>query len=191
MTLMRNFLRVLLIGLITTTASQSLASDVWRHGEFRGTVVLTVTENVGLPTRGGSSEDVDKFFVFNDIAFDKAAQFDAAALQALPQVMVNADFPKGGKVYPFEGPLLKDVLESVRATGETVTIRALDGYAVEIPLADAYAAGAIVALKREGIPFAIGDFGPTHVVFPRADRADLADMPDDWWVWSIYHIHVE
>ncbi|OUS04569.1 hypothetical protein A9Q96_15735 [Rhodobacterales bacterium 52_120_T64] len=166
-------------------------ADVWRQGEFRGTVILTVTGNVALPTRSESSEDVDRFFTYNDITFDKAAQFDVAALQAFQQASVNADFPKGGRVYLFEGPLLKDVLDSVGAEGEAVTIRALDGYAVDISLEDAYAAGAVVALKRDGIPFAIGDFGPTHVVFPRADRADLADMNDDWWVWSIYHINVE
>ncbi len=188
---MKLILRALIIGMIAALFSQPLFAQVWREGEFRGTVILTVTGDVALPTRRESSEDVDKFFIFNDITFDKAAQFDVAALQALPQVSVNADFPKGGRVYLFEGPLLKDVLESVGATGEVVTIRALDGYAVDISLKDAYAAGAVVALKRDGIPFAIGDFGPTHVVFPRADRADLADMNDDWWVWSIYHINVE
>jgi len=188
---MKKILRILIIGLMAMLANPSLAADVWRQGEFRGAVILTVTGNVALPTRGDSSAEVDKFFSFNDIAFDKAAQFDSAALQALPQVSVHADFPKGGPVYTFEGPLLRDVLESVGATGEMVTIRALDGYAVDISLAGAYAVGAVVALKRDGIPFAIGDFGPTHVVFPRGDRADLADMSDDWWVWSIYHMHVE
>ena len=188
---MKKFIHIVIIGLMTALAGPSLSEGVWREGEFRGTVILTVTGNVVLPTRAASSADVDKFFNFNDITFDKAAQFDAAALQALPQAMVNADFPKGGHVYQFEGPLLKDVLASIGATGDVVTIRALDGYAVDISLADAYAAGAVVALKRDGIPFAIGDFGPTHVVFPRADRADLANMNDDWWVWSIYHIHVE
>lgn len=91
----------------------------------------------------------------------------------------------------FEGPLLQDVLASVAAEGEIAAIRALDGNAVEIPLNAAFAAGAVLALKRDGIPFAIGDFGPTHLVFPRVERADLADMTDDWWVWSIYHINVE
>jgi hypothetical protein len=28
-------------------------------------------------------------------------------------------------------------------------------------------------------------------VFPRSERDDLADMPDDWWIWQIYHIKVE
>lgn len=188
---MRIILHTLIIGLITALASQPLSAQEWRQVEFRGTVILTVTGNVALPTRSESSEDLDKFFMLNDITFDKAAQFDVAALRALPQISVKADFPKGGRVYLFEGPLLKDVLESVGAMGKVATVRALDGYAVDIPIADAYAAGAVLALKRDGIPFAIGDFGPTQVVFPRADRADLADMIDDWWVWSVYHINVE
>lgn len=188
---MTQYFKILSVTLLAFISGPALAEQVWREGEFRGTVILTVTGDVELPTRAASSEDVDKFFIYNEITFDKAAQFDTAALQALPQVTVRADFPKDGAVYSFEGPLLKDVLASVGATGEIVTIRALDGYAVEIPLEAAFVNGAVVALKRDGIPFAIGDFGPTHVIFPRAERPDLASMPDDWWVWSIYHIHVE
>ncbi|MHA1127967.1 MAG: hypothetical protein ACTSRN_03325 [Alphaproteobacteria bacterium] len=181
----------LLIVALFMPATPSWAQDVWRDGAFRGTVILSVTGNVALATRGASSDDVDKFFSFNDITFEKAAQFDFAGLQSLPQVVVKADFPKGGPVYSFEGPMLHSVLEAAGAVGETITIRALDGYAVDISLEEAVTKGAIIALKRDGIPFAIGDFGPTHVVFPRAERGDLADMSDDWWVWSIYHIHVE
>ena len=181
----------LLVIALLTPAMPSMAADLWREGAFRGTVILTVTGNISMPSRGASSQDVDKFFSFNDISFESAAQFDVAGLLALPQISVKADFPKGGQVYTFEGPLLKNVLEAAGATGDQITIRALDGYAVDIPLTGAVASGAILALSRDGIPFAIGDFGPAHVVFPRAERADMADMPDDWWVWSIYHIHVE
>jgi len=188
---MRVIFHALIFGVITALAGHPLFAQELRHVEFRGTVILTVTGNVALPTRGESSEDFDKLFMLNDITFDKAAQFDLAALRALQQVSVKADFPKEGSVHLFEGPLLKDVLDSIGAVGEVVTMRTLDHYAVEIPLSDAYAAGAVLALKRDGIPFAIGDFGPIQVVFPRADRADLADMNDDWWAWSVYQINVE
>lgn len=188
---MRRIVKLLLIGLVAVLAIPAIAQDVWREGEFRGPVILTVTGNVGLPTRSASSEEIDKFFHYNDITFKTAAQFDYASLHALPQAFVQADFPKGGQVSTFEGPLLEDVLGSIAAFGAFATVRTLDGSTVELPLEEAYAAGAVLALKRDGIPFAIGDFGPTHVVFPRAERADLAQMPDDWWVWSIYHIHVE
>lgn len=161
------------------------------EGEMKGPVLLTVTGAVMTPNRGAYDPDTDKFFGFNEVEFAKAAQFDFEALENLKTVKVRADFPKGGKVYEFEGPLLADVLSAAGAEGETITIQALDGYAVEIPAKEAIANGAVVALKRDGKHFGLGDFGPTQVVFPRADRSDLADMPDDNWVWSIFHIKVE
>lgn len=154
-------------------------------------VLLTVTGNVSKPTRGGFDEQVDKFFGYTEVDFSKAAQFDYAALAALGLVTVSADFPKGRMVHEFTGPRLVDVLAAAGASGETVTIQALDGYAVEVPLDQLAASGAVLALKRDGRPFAIGDFGPSQIVFPRAERDDLKDMPDDNWVWSVFHIRIE
>ncbi len=158
---------------------------------LNGPVLLTVTGAVNNTNRGGFDPDNDKFFGFNEVEFTNAAQFDYNALEDLDMIKIKADFPKGRMVHEYEGPLLVDVLKAAGATGKTVTIQALDGYAVEIPLQEAIDAGAVVALKRNGTPFAIGDFGPTQIVFPRAERADLAEMPDDNWVWSIFHIKVE
>lgn len=156
-----------------------------------GPVLLTVTGGVSAPNRGPLDPSYDKLFTFNDVTFDKAHEFDLAALQALPQEKVRTDFPKGGKETEFSGPALKDVLAAAGATGQTVTIQAMDGYAVEIPLADMVAKGAVVALSRDGRPFGIGNFGPTQIVFPRGERSDLSDMPDDWWIWQIYRIDVQ
>lgn len=156
-----------------------------------GPVLLTVTGDVGAPNRGPVDPDYDKLFIFNEVNFDKAREFDLADLEKLPQATVRADFPKGGAETEFSGPLLRDVLAAAGATGETVTVQAMDGYAVELPLAEAVEKGAVVALERDGKPLGIGDFGPTQIVFPRAERADLRDMPDDWWIWQIYHIDVK
>ncbi|WP_050530561.1 hypothetical protein [Pseudaestuariivita atlantica] len=159
--------------------------------DVTGPVILTVTGNLAAPTRQAYSEADDKFFGYQDVDFDMAAQFDVGKLMGLELHTVKADFPKGGQVYSFEGPLLADVLKAAGADGKTITVQALDGYAVEADVADLVDAGAVVALSRDGQPFAIGDYGPTQIVFPRAERADLADMSDDNWVWSIYHINVK
>ena len=165
----------------------------WRGGEFRGSVILTVTGNISNPTRTAIHEEIDKFFIYNNIEFDQATQFDYAWLATLPQVTVKADFPMGddSHVHSFTGPELVEVIRAAGATGEMVTLTALDGYAIEVPMADLVEKGAVLALKRDGIPFGIGDFGPAQLVFPRAERLDLAHMNDDWWIWSIYHINVE
>lgn len=156
-----------------------------------GPVLLTVTGAVGNANRGAFDPEEDKFFGYNEVEFSSAKGFDYNELSSLDMVKVNADFPKGANVYEYEGPLLADVLKAAGAEGEMVTMQALDGYAIEVPLKELVDAGAVVALKRDGTHLGIGDYGPTHIVFPRADRADLADMPDDNWIWSIFHIKVE
>jgi hypothetical protein len=156
-----------------------------------GPVLLTVTGEITAPNRGPVDPEQDKLFIFNEVSFDKAMEFDLTTLEKLPQATVHADFPKGGAETTFSGPLLKDVLAAAGAEGETVTVRAMDGYAVEVPMQEMIDKGAVVALARDGKPLGIGGFGPTQIVFPRSERPDLAEMPDDWWIWQIYHISVE
>ena len=154
-------------------------------------VLLTVTGAVEHANRGPVDPEQDKLFVFNDVAFSKAMEFDADALASLPQATVRTDFPMGGEKVEFTGPMLVDVLEAAGADGATVTIQAMDGYSIEVPSAELVDKGAVVALARDGKPLGIGGFGPTQIVFPRGERADLAKMNDDWWIWQIYHIKVE
>lgn len=156
-----------------------------------GPVLLTVTGDISKPNRDGYNPEIDKFFGYNEVDFTKATEFDLSALEALKTTSIKADFPKGGEIHTFEGPLLADVLAAAGANGGKITVQALDGYAVEAPLDELVAQGAMVALKRDGVAFGIGDFGPTQIVFPRAERNDLKDMPDDRWVWSIFHINVK
>ncbi len=176
--------------LLLTALATTLAAPLSAETPLRGPVMLTISGSVTNPSRGPVGEE-DKFFLYNEVAFDAAAQFDFAALQGIGMTTVRADFPMGGEVHEFQGPLLADVLTAAGATGSTITVKALDGYQVDLDLAEAVANGAVIALKRDGMPFALGDYGPTQLVFPRAERADLADMNDDTWIYSIYYIHVE
>ena len=176
--------------LLLTALAATLAAPLSAQTPLRGPIILTISGNVANPSRGPVG-DSDKFFAYNEVEFAAAAQFDYAALQGIGMTTVKADFPMGGDVHEYQGPLLADVLAAAGATGSTVTVKALDGYQVDLDLAEAVANGAVIALKRDGMPFAIGDYGPTHLVFPRAERADLAEMNDDTWIYSIYYIHVE
>ncbi len=176
-------------GLFALAAALALGTAVPAAAE--GPVLLTVSGDIDDPNRGPVDPDVDKLFLFNDVSFDEAREFDISMLEKLPQTTVHADFPKGGERTEFSGPLLKDVLAAAGADGDMLIVQAMDGYAVEVPVQDMVDKGAVVAIARDGKPLGIGNLGPTQIVFPRAERADLADMPDDWWVWQIYHIKVE
>ncbi len=156
-----------------------------------GPTMLTVSGSVAEPNRGAVDPVNDKLFLFNDVQFDKATAFDLDSLYALPQVTVRTDFPMGGEQTEFSGPLLADVLRKAGADGQTLLVQAMDGYAIEVPFDEITGKGAVVALERDGAPLGIGDYGPTQIVFPRGERADLAQMNDDWWIWQIYHIAVE
>jgi hypothetical protein len=183
---MTNFIRTTALAFAGALAVCSLTPAF-----AEGPVLLTVTGGVENANRGAVDPNLDKLFIFNDVSFDKAMEFDLDSLEKLPQQSVSADFPKGGDNVEFSGPLLEDVLAAAGAKGESITIQAMDGYAVEVARDELAEKGAVVALERDGKPLGIGGFGPTQIVFPRADRPELAEMPDDWWVWQIYHIDVE
>ena len=184
---MRTLHRIVIQTLIATAF---LTTMLRAEASLRGPIILTISGNLTNPSRGPVGEN-DKFFIYNDVEFTHAAQFDFAALQGIGMVTVKADFPMGGQVYEYQGPLLGDVLATTGAMGSTITVKALDGFQVNLDIAEAVANGAVIALKRDGMPFSLGDYGPTHLVFPRAERANLADMNDDSWIYSIYYIRVE
>ncbi|MEM9049810.1 MAG: hypothetical protein AAGC92_13950 [Pseudomonadota bacterium] len=162
-----------------------------RADEAVGPAVLTVTGEVTRTNRGPYDPDTDKFFGYFDNEFKDAVSFDYKMLSQLDAVKVSADFPKDGPVHIFEGPTLAAVLEAAGATGETLTLQALDGYQIEVKVSELVRNGAVLALRRDGRPLGIGDFGPLHLVFPRAERDDLKDMSDDNWIWSVYHISIQ
>ncbi len=182
-------LKLVALTIALLLATLPFGAPIAQAGE--GPVLLTVTGQVGSPNRGGFDEEADKFLGFFDVEFDRAYTFTFDDLKALNAVTVKADFPKGGPIHSFTGPLLADVLAAAGAVGGAVTVQALDGYAVETSYEQMIAQGAVVAYMRDGKMFGIGDFGPTQIVFARAERADLADMSDDNWIWSIFHIRVE
>ena len=177
--------------ILSAIAAAAMAAPIAAETPLRGPIILTISGNIANPSRGAVNPEMDKFFAYNQVDFTQAAQFDFAALLGIGMATLRADFPMGGDVHEYQGPLLADVLSAAGADGSTLTVKALDGYQVDLDLEDAIANGAMIALKRDGIPFSLGDYGPTQIVFPRAERADLAGMNDDTWIYSIYYIHIE
>ena len=125
--------------------------------------------------------------------FERAASFDLAMLEgAGHSAPCSADFPQGGPLHSFEGPLLRDVLKAAgpdgnvrsRSPRSTATrrrsqVRELEQWPV------------ILALKQDGAYLGLGGFGPSWVVFPRHEIPALADRNDDLFVFAIVHIAVE
>ncbi|NIR29552.1 MAG: molybdopterin-dependent oxidoreductase [Gammaproteobacteria bacterium] len=102
-----------------------------------------------------------------------AARFDRAMLQAMPQTVVETMTPWTDGITRFKGPLARDVMSRVGATGRAVKATAINDYAVEIPLSDFEAYPVILATQMNGEVLRTRTKGPVWVIYPWSDHADL------------------
>ena len=158
---------------------------------LEGPVLITVSGNITNPNRGPVDEFHDAFFISQDVEFEKAKAFDLSSLKALGFHTVTATYEDWPGKLEFEGPLLKDVLDTAGAEGKVIAVKALDGYAPEIEMQDVEKYPVILALKVNGKYLGLGGRGPAWVVYPRDDFDVLKEEDDSKYVWSTYLIEVK
>jgi hypothetical protein len=162
-----------------------------------GPALLTVTGAISRTNRGPFDPVLDQMMHKHGVGFRKAYAFDDAALRALPALTIRPTLEYDSKAHALRGPLLLDVLAQAGATltDKTVLVlRAVDGYNVELPLAQARARRFIAATHVDGKPMPLGGLGPLWAVYD-ADRVPemaaqalaqrFAACP-----WALYHIEV-
>ena len=113
-----------------------------------GRIVLTISGTVAKPNRG------------------KEAVFDMAMLEQLPQRSHHVATPWYPRMVTFRGPLLRDVLAQVGASGSTIQTVAINDYSVQIPFADSRQFEVIVATRMNGRPMSPRDKGPLFIIYP-------------------------
>jgi hypothetical protein len=97
---------------------------------------------------------------------DGGAAFDAEMLAALPRHRIVTATPWYDGPRTFEGPLLRDVLAAVGASGRTLEVEALNDYAAEVPFADALAYNVVIADRIDGQPIPVRERGPLFIIYP-------------------------
>ena len=163
----------------------------------KGPALLTVTGPMVKPNRGPFDPVLDQMMAKQKLSFDKAHAFDFAALAALPAVTINPTLEYDKKQHKLSGPLLADVLKAAGVTGDNakVAMRAVDGYAPSMPLADAKKYRFIVATHLDGKPIPLGGLGPLWAVYDADKFPDMAAKPVDQRFalcpWGLYHIDVQ
>lgn len=100
------------------------------------------------------------------------AQFDLDALKALGATTFATSTTWTEGTPTFTGVSLKKLLDSVGATGTSVSAVALNNYAVEIPLDSLTDDAPIVAYEIDGETFSRRDKGPLWIVYPYDSSAD-------------------
>ena len=96
----------------------------------------------------------------------KRSDFDMAMLKRMAQRSIRTETPWYSGERTFSGPLLREVLAAVGATGKTMHMIALNDYVVEIPLADAQEHDVILAHELDGKPMSVREKGPLFVMYP-------------------------
>jgi len=121
----------------------------------KGKVILTVSGNVAEKNT------------------PKAAVFDLAMLEKLPQQNFTTMTPWDKEPVKFTGPLLRDVLAAAKATGTTIKAAALNDYQTAIPLEDSQKFDVIVAHHMNGQSIPVKTKGPLFIVYPYDSKPEL------------------
>ncbi|MGL4926089.1 MAG: molybdopterin-dependent oxidoreductase [Plesiomonas shigelloides] len=140
----------LLAGLMAVTGlvSSTVSTSAQALGAVTGDPVLTVSGSIAKTNVGDS------------------AVFDNALLDALPQYTITTTTPWYEGEKTFEGPLIKDVLAAVKASGKTLTFTALNDYESTLPVSDLAKYNVILARKIDGKMLSVRDKGPLFVIYP-------------------------
>jgi hypothetical protein len=166
---------------------------------LRGAAQLTLSGALlGHFNRGASDPALEQLFHKHQVTFERAYEFDAAALQALPAVEIQPTLEYDGKPHRLAGPLLEQVLAAAGVAPDAqaqLTLRALDGYTVQVALADARRWRMLLATRLDGRPLALGGLGPQWAVYDADRLADFRDkaLPQRFSLcpWGLYHLEVK
>lgn len=179
---MSRFLGVLTaLGVPLLSAGMSHAAD--------GAALLTVSGNVATTNRGPFDAFHDGYLNYHGHVFVRAFEFNAAALDALPQQEIVADAEPWPTMLAMSGPLLADVLSAAGATGKPLTVYAMDGYGAAMTPDQVAARPWVLATHAGGKALGIGGRGPLWLVYDTAARKATA-QEEAAWIWSVFHIVV-
>jgi hypothetical protein len=173
----------------------------WAQGkdarQRRGPALLTVTGAGVRPNRGPFDPVRDQMMGKQKLSFTAAHAFDFAALAAMPARTIRPTLEYDRKPHALSGPRLAEVLRAagVSGRGGRLAMRAIDGYAPTISIADANKYGFIVATHLDGEPMPLGGLGPLWAVYDADRFPDMAAKPVDQRFalcpWGLYHIDVQ
>jgi len=195
----RQFLAAGLLGMSTAAIAANQKKPVaCSVPKDAGPVLLTLTGAIGAGNRGALDPALDQMMAKQKLQFNRAHTFDFASLSALPQVAIKPTLEYDNKQHVLSGPLLADVVNAAGAepgAASDVLLRAVDGYAVQVALADIRKYRFIVATHLDGKAIPLGGLGPLWAVYDADSFPDIMKKPISarfaLCPWGMYHIEVK
>lgn len=164
----------------------------------RGPALLTVTGAIQKGNRSGLDPALDQLMKKQGVKFERAYAFDFQALNAMPATMIRPTLEYDAQVHALRGPLLLDVVRTAGAMlsdKSKLVLRALDGYAVAVPVADLRKYRFIIATHLDQRPMPLGGLGPLWAVYDADRFRNMVARPLNerfaTCPWGLYHIEVQ
>ena len=112
-------------------------------------------------------------------------------LGQMPQTTIRTKTPWIGQDTSFEGVLVRDVLAAAKVKGASIRARALNDYAVEIPMADLTKYDVLLATRLDGRPMSVRDKGPYWIMYPFDAHAELrTDRYYERAIWQVKSLEI-
>lgn len=167
------FKRILAMLVMTMVSSSVLAKDA----------ALPLPEGPVILTIEGAIERTNR---------DGVAEFDRAMLKKIGMHSLETTTPWSDGVQHYEGPLMRDLLAAVGASGSELKVTALNDYSAPALVSDYHESDVILALKENGAYMRVRDKGPLFIVYPYDSDPQLHnELIYSRSVWQIKSIRVE
>jgi hypothetical protein len=194
----RNFLHAALTGAVASAGPTAIPAYAQNGPKASsGPILLTVSGLIGAGNRGALDPALDQMMAKQKIGFSKARAFDFAMLTAMTAVTIRPTLEYDNKQHALRGPLLMDVMKAsgVKPTEKTaLLLRAVDGYAVLIRVAEVLKRRFILATHLDDRPMALGGLGPLWAVYDADRFPDMTAKPMSERFsscpWATYHVEV-
>ncbi len=149
-----------------------------------GVFVLTVL----LASAASAGNEV--YLSLTNVSDGAVVELTEDELLAMEQFTVETENEFVDGLAEFTGPLARDVVALLNtAEIETLTLTAVNDYAVEVPMSDILEYDVIFAMAQNGMRFSIRDKGPIWVIYPMSDNVELQDrVYNDRLIWQLVKV---
>ena len=185
------------IGSLLAIASLPAQAQVANPARAATPALLTITGAIAKTNRGPFDPASDVLMSKHKLAFTSAYSVDWQALTRLRSKTIQPTLEYDNKPHKLAGPSLLDVLALAQARladNTTLALRAIDGYAPTLSVAEARQYDFLVATHRDGVPLHLGGVGPLWAVYDADRYPDAAAKPVSERFakcpWGLYHIEV-
>lgn len=142
--------------------------------------VLTVFGRISRSNRGRLDPVHDQLLKRHGVTFDRAFAFALSDLLQLPALSIVPTLEYDAQPHVLRGPSLMNVLMTAGVDTQAplqLGIRALDGYRVQLSMAQVRERAMILATHLDDKPLSIGGLGPLWAVFDPVSVPTLRDKP--------------